>query len=346
MDTKIRRARESAGRARRDRLELQSAKRASLLPKTLLDGSPLILQGMHGLGDCLHQRAIVRQLAQRFDLWLETSWPLVYWDIPGLKLLARGTRLRTQLKNAAREEKLFTRHPPPPWVPAIKVEYPPVYVRAFGSVLGAMCARVGVPKEDFRLPLRPQWLEKADKVLKGVTKPVMLFRPLVTRREWTGGQTRNPIPADYERLFHSIAPRFHVVSVADLEHDAEWLIGNRLTTDQKFHRGELDAETLFGIAARSALIFGAPGFQTVLGQAIGTPGVTVFGGYEDASSFSAGASYAPWLAIEPETPCPCWRHDHECPKDIDIAKATERLKEFTDAVLSARAEAGRVAAVA
>lgn len=344
MEATVQRARARANAARRARLELLPVKRAPLLSDVYPEGSSLVVKGMHGLGDCLHQRAIVKYLATRFDLWLETSWPLVYWDVPGVKLLARGTNLRTQKKNAAREEKHFSRHAPPVWVPEVRVEYPPQFVRHFGSVLAAMCARTGVPfQSDFRLPVKPEWLAKADLVLRGVDKPVMLFRPLVERKEWGGGRTRNPNPAQYEKLFGAISGRFYVVSVADIEHDAEWMVGNRLPADRKFHRGELDSETLFGIAARASLIFGSPGFQTVLGQAIGTPTITVFGGYEDKTSFSVGAAYTKWLPIEPETPCACWSHDHDCPKDIDLECAVENCREFADAVISTRTEARRAA---
>jgi ADP-heptose:LPS heptosyltransferase len=216
-------------------------------------------------------------------------------------------------------------------------------VRHFGSVLKAMSARVGVPAGDFRLPVRPEWLAKAEKVLERAEgRPVMLFRPLVERKEWTGGVTRNPRAADYEALFEAIRRDYFVVSVADVAPGVEWIRGRDLPAGLKFHRGELDTETLFGLAARAALIFCAPGFGTVLGQALGTPGVTVFGGYEDASSFSSGASYAPWLAIEPKTPCPCWRHDHDCPKDIDVNAAVANIREFSNDVLGSRSKTGLV----
>ena len=304
-------------------------------------GTVLNVIGMHGMGDCLHQRAIIRQLLERYSVYLETSWPLIYWDMPQLRMMARGTTLRTQMKNATREASKFYAKQAPAIAERIKVEYPSAMVRSYGSVLKAMSARVGVPVGDFRLPVRPEWLAKADKVLEPAAqgRPVMLFRPLVERKEWTGGVTRNPRASDYEFLFESIRRDYFVVSVADLVPGLEWMRGKVLPAGLKFHHGELDAETLFGIAARAALIFSAPGFATVLGQALGTPGVTVFGGYETKSSFSSGADYAPWLPIEPQTPCDCWRHDHDCPKDIDSAAAMAKLREFSDSVLSARAEA-------
>lgn len=285
---------------------------------------------MHGLGDNLHQRSVIRELAKSREIWLETSWPCVYWDMPHVKLLGRGTLLRTQLKNQQREAGAFTRESPPVNAGTLKVHYPPREVRERGSVLRAMSHMCNVAPGDFRLPIKPEWLAKADALIAELQpdRPLMFFRPLVNRREWTGGTTRNPDEFQYSELYEMIRERFFVVSVADLVPDIEWNVGPANRADVCFHRGEIDVETLFGLASRSALLFGAPGFLTVMGQAIGTPTVTVFGGYEDASSFSSGAGFTKWLAIEPIRPCPCFTHNHKCRKRLDMPVARKKLLEF------------------
>ena len=49
---------------------------------------PLVLKGMQGLGDNLHERALVRELMRSNELWLKTSWPQFFWDmVPELHLL-------------------------------------------------------------------------------------------------------------------------------------------------------------------------------------------------------------------------------------------------------------------
>ena len=292
---------------------------------------PLIVQGMHGLGDNLHQRSVLRELGKTREIWLETSWPCVYWDMPAIRCLPRGEQgLRTQLKNQAREAEAFTRERPPTGAPVLRVHYPPREVKERGSVLRAMSHMCGVPPGDFRLPVKAEWLSKADELLKELKpdRPLMFFRPLVNRKEWTGGLTRNPDEGNYAELYEMIRRRFFVVSVADLVKDVEWTVGPEAKADAVFHRGELDIETLFGLAKRSALLFGAPGFITVMGQAIGTPTVTVFGGYEDKSSFSSGAAFTKWLPIEPIRPCPCWTHHHNCRKRVDMPKAVHALRDF------------------
>jgi len=63
-------------------------------------------------------------------------------------------------------------------------------------------------------------------------------------------------------------------------------------------------------------------------QAVETPSVCVFGGYENGTSFSSGARYARHLAIEPITPCQCFKHDHACQKQVDMPLAVARLQAF------------------
>lgn len=293
----------------------------------------LIVHGMHGMGDNLHQRSVVHALSKEFDIWLETSWPCIYWDIPGLRFLNRGEQgLRTQLKNQAREASAFTREKPPPNARTLKVCYPPREVKAQGSVLRAMSHICGVPEGDFRMPVKPEWLAKADAMIDELKpdRPLMFFRPLVQRTEWTGGNTRNPDEYQYAELYEMIRHRYFVISVADLVKDIEWTTGPANRADVCFHRGELDVETLFGLAKRSSLMFGAPGFITVMGQAVETPTITIFGGYEDATSFKSGARFSPWLPIEPIRSCPCFTHSHKCRKRIDMPSAKKKILDFIE----------------
>ena len=226
------------------------------------------------MGDNLHQRSIIRELSKAHDVWLETSWPCIYWDMPDVRFLPRGEQgLRTQLKNQKREAAHFTREKPPAGAASVRINYPPREIAAKGSVLRAMSHIAGVPEGDFRLPVKAEWLAKADAVLAELKpdRPVMFFRPLVNRKEWTGGLTRNPDEYQYAELYEMIRERFFVVSIADLVPDVEWTIGPASRADICFHRGELDVETLLGLAKRSALMFGAPGFVTVMGQALERP---------------------------------------------------------------------------
>lgn len=302
----------------------------SALESELTDQKPpLLVRGMHGMGDNLHQRAIVRELSKSREVWLETPWPCFYRDLD-VHVVRPDTRLRTQAKNAARESGRYDRAPAPESADVLRVNYPPESVRRCGSVLAAMSERCGVRVGDFRLPVPAEWLERADALIGSwrTNKPVLVYRPLVERTEWGGCAARNPDINAYRTILDAIREQFFVVSVADLKRGQEWMVSSPIGADVKFHAGELDIEILTGIFKRSALVYTAPGFAVVLAQAVGVPVVSVFGGYEDSSSFAAGARFSPYLGIDPIHPVRDFRHNNRVDKTLDVSAAIGRALEF------------------
>lgn len=316
----------------------------------------LLIHGMHGLGDNLHQRAVIRQLMNRHDIWLETPWPCVFHDMvgPHLRLLDKGSRLRTQNKNAFRERAAFSRVVVPPGAKELKVWYRQEDVKKYGF-LGAMMDYCGCATEtaDFRLPIPVSWRSKAAALLNGLDpgKPIMIYRPLVERTEWNGCASRNSDHAAYADLLASIRDRFFVVSVADLVPGQEWIVSRAIEADATYHAGELDFETLAALTARAALMFCSPGFAIALSQAVGTPTVCIFGGHENSRHYIDGARFAPFLGIDPIEPCECFSKNHKCRKAIDMPVALRKLREFVDAAagrdtILARYPADRLGGVA
>lgn len=302
---------------------------------------PLLIRGMHGLGDNLHQRAVVRQLMQRHDVWLESSWVAPYYDLvgQGLKIIHKSTSLRTQAKNARREASSFCTARPPAGAKSLQVWYRPEEVRVCRSVLGAMCRNTGVDfaAADFRMPVPDEWVLRAREVVGSPPKPLMVYRPLVERTEWNGCAARNPDHSAYAALFASIRDQFHVVSIADLVPNVEWIAGTRVEADQKFHAGELEFEALAGLFSIASLVFCSPGFAVILAQAVGTPVVATFGSYESSYSFSAGARFSPFLGVDPIKPSDDFKHDANRDKRIDLPAATARLADFASKAAEGRA---------
>ena len=213
----------------------------------------------------------------------------------------------------------------------VKLSYNVGLVREARSVLGAMfkSANIAPRSFDFRLPVPVGWAAKAKTIVGSPDKPVMVFRPLVVRKEWKN-EARNPDHVSYAALFKSIHKKYHVVSVADVEPDREWIVGERVQPDQAFHRGELDFETLAGLFSIAGVVFCSPGFAVVLAQSVGTPVVSVFGGYESAYSFSAGAQFSPWCPIEPITPVDDFSHYCMTSKKIDMPLALDKIAQFVN----------------
>lgn len=291
---------------------------------------PLIVQGLEGLGDCLHQRACIRQLMERDEVWLSTPWPSVYHDLiaEGLHVVPSKTKLRTQSKNVEREVALFEGSVPQD-AAVIRMGFRYSMTRRLGSPLAMMCEMTGTDfgRADFRMPVPHEWVSQARDVVGYPDKPILFFRPLTERAEYRTAR-RNPLHRAYARLFEAVRGQFFVISVADLEPGAEWLVGERVEADLEFHAGELPFTALAGLMWLSSLCYTAPGFAVILAQAVGTPVATVFGGFENSSSFAPGGRLSPYLGIDPILPCSDWHHEFSWPKEIDIAHEWQRLRAF------------------
>lgn len=292
--------------------------------------------GMHGLGDNLHQRAIVRQLMAKYTVHLETPWPCVYHDLVGdrLRLARKPTVLRTQAKNLQRELDRYHLPGLQRGARSIRVWYSGDDVRKHGSIFAAMLANTGcsLATADFRLPIPAAWYVPVDVLIAKwrPTKPILLYRPLVERTEWKGCAGRNPDFQAYAEIFSAIREAFFVVSVADLVPGKEWLVGHPADADVRLHAGELPFESLAALASRASLVYCSAGFAPLLAQAVGTPVVCVFGGHESSMTIKDGAKFAPTLGIDPIEPCNCFDHNHAHRKAINIPRAVARTLTFIE----------------
>lgn len=298
---------------------------------------PVILQGMHGIGDNLHERAIVRELMRDHEVWFKTSFPQLYWDlVPAIHLLPLHSPISWMAKNELRCAALYGTDEPPAGARVVRCAYPWPDARRT-SVLEAMAKYCGVPVGDFRLPIAHAWKRSADRLLARLkpTRPLLVTRPLLAiddqrnPRSARAKLARNPEFDAYAELFARLRERYFVVSIADTQPGVEWPIGPRLAADAEFHHGEVDIETLAALTARASLVYCSPCFLTVLAQAVDTPLICVFGGFEGANSFAAGP--ARWLPIEPRHACRCWTWNCRHNKTIDVAAAAARIEHFIDA---------------
>lgn len=295
----------------------------------------IAVHGMHGLGDNIHQRAIIRQLMQRKPVYLETPWPSIYHDLVGdcLKLVPKATVLRTQAKNAAREASRYTA-PVMPWTPMqVRVWYTGEDVRRYGSIFAAMVRNAGcdMATADFRLPVLEVWQAQRYAITGPLpAKPIMVYRPLVERTEWQGCRGRNPNIEAYYQILSSIRDHFFIVSIADLVPDTEWISGISIDADLELHRGELTFEAMAALFEMADLVFASPGFAPLLAQAVGTPSITVFGGHESSMTIKDGARFAPTLGIDPIEPCNCFNHQHAHKKAIDVPRAVAHVRTFVE----------------
>jgi hypothetical protein len=293
---------------------------------------PLVVLGMQGLGDNLHQRAILRVLMREHEVTLATCHGMLYHDLveDGLALAFQRSHLRTQAKTQAREISLL-RATLPRGARSLRIFSSPGEIIRHGSILAAMFASAGLvmpERPDFSLPVPEAWHVALRKRLPPIDRPILVHRPVVLRREWDA-RSRNPDVTAYDTLFRSIRDRYFVVSVADLDDGQEWIEGPEQQVDLAWHRGELDFAHMAGLFAEAELVFCNAGFAAILAQAVGTPVVCVYGGRESfRTTARAGAHLAPTLGIDPDRPCDCYSHRHACDKRISLGPALERLAAF------------------
>ena len=222
----------------------------------------------------------------------------------------------------------------------LKVTYDRHKTLHHNSVLAAQFASCGLQmpeRPDFSLPVKPEWRDNAKRLMASWPmngKPLMVYRPIVQNDFWSA-PARSPDPMAYRALYESIRSAFFVVSIAELKKKGgaakhgEWIVGPRADVDVELHNGELDFETMAGLFAEAALVFGNAGFTPIMAQAIGAPAITVYGGNEGFEETNrSGAHLAPTLPIEPIKPCRCHLRFHDCDKTIDIGAALPKVRAF------------------
>ncbi len=309
----------------------------------------IVIRGHLGFGDCIHQRAVVRTLMERGEqVLLETFYSALYQDLvaDGMKIQGIGghpPRIREDAKLPIGRVSI------PHGARQVRMSYNADAIRKHGSILGAQyaCAGLTMPQRpDFSIPVPEQWRQMARRRIGSFSKPLMVYRPTVLNNLFHC-EPRLPDLKTYAALFESVRDRYHVVSVANLGDNGEYIEGPEMPADTKYHRGELAFEELTGLYAEADLAFTCAGFAPVLAQAVGTRTVIVYGGHEGfRTTNSVGAHLAPTLAIEPVNVCECHAghyfrvenraglvkpsQTHQCDKTIDLRAALSKLHEFVE----------------
>jgi ADP-heptose:LPS heptosyltransferase len=287
---------------------------------------------MQGLGDCIYQRAVMRQfLARGYEIWLETPWPALYHDMRLVHPIRPPHReLRTQLKNI--ESEPFWAPLPAKFDDVKQINYflhrDLARDRRYASVPDAMLGKAGCSTPgDWTMTVPTAWQVRARLVVGFPSKPLLVIKPLTFRAEWHAVAQRNPDRAAYAELFEAVREEFFVVSVADVDEDHEPLVAPPLKADLEFNRGQLDYRVLCGLFSIADLVFSAPGFPIAMAQAVRTPGIFIFGAFESSAMHRPTATFAPFLGIDPIVPCNCFK-PCRCSKAIDVPAAKERIEQW------------------
>lgn len=227
----------------------------------------VLIRGMHGLGDNIFQRAFVKTLVRTHDVYIKTTWPEIYEDLP-VKFVRDTTTLRTQGKNLRLQpDSRYVGFPANAEVRTIAYGHGQL---TNGTIIGAMQRCFNVPPADWDLPKYPPPFVS--------DKPIAVVRPVTERKEWFNA-ARSPLPRYINEIAALlISEGFHVVSVADVSPGEEWIVGEAPPCHEAYHQGELHVRDLLGLVRSAAVVVGGVGWIVPACVATRTPLFCVLGG--------------------------------------------------------------------
>lgn len=275
----------------------------------------MIISGMMGLGDNIYQRAFIKNL--KGDIYLETPWPELYNDL-NVNPVKPKTTLRTQSKNI---DKNTTWHTPPKPTHYQKISY------GKDGIFAGMERAFGVS------PLKMDLPDYDDSPVDG---KYVVLRPVTVRAEWVA-ITRNP-NEEYITLAAEILKKagYKIVSVADIDGVAEWIVGDEPYSDIKFHKGELSLPQLMSLIQNAHAVVGGIGWIVPASIAYHVNAFIVCGGqggYNSPNHLTHESMDLSRITFSvPDNFCTCTHKDHNCDKSISNFESS-----FTEWLLRAAA---------
>lgn len=273
----------------------------------------MLIHSMKGLGDGLFQRPFLKNLPK--PLYLDTPWPELYQDIPGVHFIRPQTTLRTQAKNIARHTNWVM---PPGRQPTRQIRY------GAEGIIPGMTACFGVAPAEFDLPPLPP---------SPVEGRYVVVRPVTVRQEWRA-DTRNPGQGYVTKAaLEAIRRGYKVVSVADLQDGAEWLTEDAPPANVVYHKGELPVEQLLALVKGAAAVIGGIGWIVPAALCAKVPAWIVCGGqggYNAPELITPKGQTNIAFAV-PDNFCRCRQKIHNCNKEIKNYDA--KLADWADRYL-------------
>lgn len=272
----------------------------------------MLIHCHRGLGDSIYERAFVKMLPK--PVYLDTPWPEIYAGIEGVHFIRPQTTLRTQAKNIARHADWVM---PPVRQPTRQIRY------GAEGIIPGMIASFGVMPGEFDLPPLPP---------SPVEGKYVVVRPATVRSEWRA-DTRNPDEMYIFEASRVAALRgYKVISVADLQDGAEWLVGMPPYAHVSYHKGELPVEQLLALVKGAAAVIGGIGWIVPACLAAKVPAWIICGGQGgfNAPELICPAKSTITFAV-PDNFCRCRLKQHGC--DKRISNYDSKLADWADQAL-------------
>lgn len=286
-----------------------------------------VVEGMQGMGDTVYQRPALGALSKRgTPVYVRTSWPQLYEDMPHVRVLRPSTNLRTQSVNALRYRGY---HDDPPSPHRARCGYKVRDFQEGTHPSDAIARQLGVQPDYSWFPLR------GDQALGGDRKPVGIVHAATVRQEWYNGA--RPCKTEYLSSLVRNHPEYTWISLAWICGPAETWYDDPPQADERYEHGELQFDELLQLLRTASVIVSCVGFCLPLGPALGTPTLILYGGDVPPSVLEA-----PWMGpldhVAPDPFCACYaaRHnDGRCNKELDMRLVEEKFACLTGATTTA-----------
>lgn len=273
----------------------------------------MLINAMRGLGDTIFQRAFIKKFP---GAYVDTPFPQLLDDLD-IKPVRPSTNLRTQRKSMELIASWFHR----PAQRELKIRY------GKEGIISGMTESFGVDPGEFDLP---------DFGSSPAAGEYVVVRPVTVREEWRA-DTRNPLPEYVDAAArYAHFKGLKVVSIADLEVNKEWLIGDAPYADITYHSGELDVTQLMALIAGAKAVIGGIGWIVPATICYRVPAWIICGGQggynapEKITSPLMGEHKTEFVV--PDNFCHCTLKMHDCDKRISNYDA--RFAEWLDRLLT------------
>lgn len=243
-----------------------------------------------------------------YDVYLRTPFMEVYQGL-NVKFVKPSSHLRTQAKNIERSTVKY--HELPPNTPTVQTRYIGEHLRSMNMVDSLERSYHCKPSK-FDLP-------KFKSCVKSDGRPICVVRPATIRKEWNAA-SRNPDPHYIAQVIEWLRETHYIVSVADIDGDAEYALDPLPYADLTLHEGELSTKELLGLIREADIIIGGVGFIVPACIAYGTRLFCILGG-NGAHNHPSKLTH-PSMDLsnvhfaKPDKFCMCNSAQHQCDKWI------------------------------
>lgn len=280
----------------------------------------ILIDSMHGFGDNIYQRPFVRKLVDvepDKNIYINTSIPQIFSDIPNLKFLKPNVRWRTQNKNLNNiQNSIKWSAPPKSFDRVIEPHYGQAELEV-DNLIVAMQKKFKVPFDSALMDLPPT-PHHGVQIPEG--KKLAVIRPVTIRNEWPC-KARAPDPGYIRWCSRVLNDAGYIsIAIADTAGGKEYAVAPLPQTDLGFWQGELGMMRTISLIQSADIVVTGSGWVVPACVASKTPVFIVFGG--------RGGYDSPWKILDPRMDlskigwaipdkfCRCLNNNHNCSKKI------------------------------